>query len=73
MGSRGGRSTRERHKAVEATPEPTKRLSLDLPANVHKRFKTACSANERKMTDEVLRYIERRTAELEKKSGIFQA
>lgn len=72
--SRGGRvSTRQKPKAAaEAIQEPTKRLSLDLPASVHKRFKTACSATDRKMTDEVVRYIERRTAELEKKSGIYQ-
>ena len=70
--SRVGRpATPKKSKVVEV--EPTKRLSLDLPASVHKRFKTACSATDRKMTDEVVRYIERRTAELEKQSGIFQS
>lgn len=53
--------------------EPTKRLSLDLPASVHKRFKTACSATDRKMTDEVVRYIQKRTEQLEKQSGMFQS
>ena len=67
--SRVGRP--KKTKTVEV--EPTKRLSLDLPASVHKRFKTACSATDRKMTDEVVRYIERRTSELEKQSGIFQS
>jgi hypothetical protein len=50
--------------------EPSKRISLDLPASLHKRFKTACSATDAKMTAEMLLFIERRTAELEKKAGI---
>ena len=50
--------------------EPTKRLSLDLPASVHTRFKTACSATSRKMVDEIQEFIERRTAELEDEAGI---
>ena len=51
-------------------PEPTKRLSLDLPASVHTRFKTACSATGRKMVGELQGFIERRTAELEAEAGI---
>jgi hypothetical protein len=50
--------------------EPTKRLSLDLPASVHTRFKTACSATRRKMVSELAELIERRTAELEAEAGI---
>jgi hypothetical protein len=50
--------------------EPTKRLSLDLPASVHTRFKTACSATGRKMVSELQEFIERRTAELEDEAGI---
>ncbi len=50
--------------------EPTKRLSLDLPASVHMRFKTACSATGRKMVGELQDFIERRTAELEAEAGI---
>ena len=45
--------------------EPTKRLSLDLPATLHRRFKTACSATSRKMVAELQAYIEARTVELE--------
>lgn len=72
--SRVGRpANAKKVKLVEAEVEPTKRLSLDVPASVHKRFKTACSATDRKMTDEVVRYIERRTAELEKKAGVFHS
>ena len=50
--------------------EATKRLSLDLPASVHTRFKTACSATSRKMVSELQEFIERRTAELEAEAGI---
>jgi hypothetical protein len=50
--------------------EPTKRLSLDLPAGTHTRFKTACSATGRKMVRELQEFIERRTAELEAEAGI---
>jgi len=50
--------------------EPTKRLSLDLPASTHMRFKTACSATGRKMVSEIQDFIERRTAEMEEEAGI---
>jgi hypothetical protein len=46
--------------------EPTRRLSLDLPESLHRRFKTACSRTDKKMIVEVTKFIERRTAELEK-------
>jgi len=54
-------------KVPKAVDEPLKRISIDLPASLHKRFKTACSATDTKMTTEMLRLIERRTTELEKK------
>jgi hypothetical protein len=41
--------------------EPMKRLSIDMPVNLHRRFKRACT-----MVAEVLAFIERRTAELER-------
>jgi len=50
--------------------EPTKRLSLDLPASMHTRFKTACSATNRKMVSELQAYIEARTGQLEEEAGI---
>lgn len=53
-----------------ATDEPIKRLSLDLPASLHTRFKTACSATDRKMVGELQAYIEARTKELEDEAGI---
>lgn len=57
--------------AAQAAPaEPLKRLSLDLPASVHTRFKTACSATGRKMVSEIHDFIAQRTAELETEAGI---
>ena len=50
---------------------PLKRLSVDIPAVLHTRFKTACSATGRKMTHELLVMIESRTKDLEKESGLF--
>jgi hypothetical protein len=50
--------------------EPVKRLSLDLPEGMHRRFKTACSATGRKMAQELQDFIARRTAELEAEAGI---
>lgn len=56
---------REPAKAAEKE-EPTKRLSIDLPQSLHRRFKTACAKADKKMNDEVENFIKRRTAELEK-------
>lgn len=44
---------------------PSKRLSLDLPEELHRRFKAACAATGRKMGAELAVFIEARTAELE--------
>jgi hypothetical protein len=46
-------------------PEPTRRLSVDIPQSLHRRFKTACSRADKKMVVEVAEFIKRRTAELE--------
>ena len=46
--------------------EPMKRLSIDMPVNLHRRFKRACTAAEKVMVAEVPAFIERRTAELER-------
>ena len=46
--------------------EPTRRLSIDLPESLHRRFKTACSKTDRKMLAEVAEFIRRRTDELER-------
>jgi hypothetical protein len=52
-------------EAAEASKEPTRRLSVDLPASLHRRFKTACSKTDRKMLAEVTAFIRSRTIELE--------
>ena len=68
---KGGAGHDRQAAPVRAAPaEPTKRLSLDLPASTHTRFKTACSATGRKMVSEIQQFIERRTAELENEAGI---
>ena len=64
------RNTGAAPPAPKQPEEPTKRLSLDLPATTHVRFKTACSATGRKMVRELETFIERRTAELEAEAGI---
>lgn len=71
-GGAGHDTTRAPRSEVKAaTPdEPTKRLSLDLPASLHTRFKTACSATARKMVGELQAYIQTRTKELEDEAGI---
>lgn len=53
-----------------APPEPTKRLSLDLPESLHTRFKTACSAMNRKMVTELQTLIETHTRDLEDQAGL---
>lgn len=53
-----------------STRGQTKRLSIDLPQNLHLQFKTACSATQRKMTKEIETFIAKRTTELEKEAGI---
>ena len=67
-----GHDTKQSAKveAKSVPREPTKRLSLDLPESVHRRFKTACSAASTKMVSELHAFIEARTAELEEEAGI---
>ena len=43
--------------------ERLKRLSIDMPATLHRRFKVACVATDKVMVEEVLAFIKRRTAE----------
>ena len=70
-GGAGHDTTQGVKPATKAEPvEPTKRLSLDLPASLHTRFKTACSATDRKMVGELQVFIEKRTQELEDEAGI---
>ncbi len=55
---------------VVSPPIALKRLSLDLPETMHRRFKTACSAADVKMAGELVAFIEQRTQELEQQLGI---
>ncbi len=42
----------------------TKRLSFDLPEDVHRRFKAACAILGKKMNHETILAVERRIEEL---------
>lgn len=42
------------------------RLTVDMPRDLHRRFKAACASKDRKMNDEIRSFIERRLIELEK-------
>lgn len=65
---RGGKGTDTPSKAKPT--EVTKRLSLDLPATMHTRFKTACTATGQRMNAEIIAFIEERTVQLEKEAGL---
>ncbi len=70
-GGAGNDQNTQTHKPANVGKgEPTKRLSVDLPLNTHLRFKSACSATNRKMVKEVEAFIVMKTAELEKEAGI---
>ena len=56
--------------APPPTTAPVKRLSIELTESLHQRFKTACSATNRRMASEVVDLVERRTAELENEAGL---
>jgi hypothetical protein len=55
--------------AEREAPRTVKRLSIDMPASLHRRFRRACIATDRVMVSEILAFIERRAAELEKGNG----
>ena len=54
----------------DGSHKPTKRLSVNLPESLHTRFKTACSATNRRMVREILGFVARRTEELERETGL---
>jgi hypothetical protein len=55
--------------ARTATPLALKRLTIDLEAAQHRRFKTVCAQHGLKMADELRRLIEMRIAEIEHRQG----
>ena len=61
---------RSRPRDGRLAPERIKRLSLNLKESMHTRFKTACSATNRKMATEIQEFVERRTLELEEEAGL---
>ncbi len=48
---------------------PMKRLTIDLEATQHRRFKTLCAQHGLKMADELRRLLEHRIAEIEQGQG----
>jgi hypothetical protein len=44
---------------------PTKRLFVDMPKSLHRRFKVACIETNRRLPAEIVALIERRIAKLE--------
>lgn len=55
------------HTPTDVGARP-RRLSVDMPDDLHRRFKVACATARLSMVGEVLDFIERRTAELERKA-----
>ena len=60
-----GHTTKPQTHIPTKVVEPMKRLSIDMPASLHRRFKVACTTADKVMVGEVLAFIEQRTAELE--------
>jgi antitoxin component HigA of HigAB toxin-antitoxin module len=56
---------RKGSKAETQKTVPMARLTVDMPRELHRRFKTVCAAQDKKMNDEIRNFIERRLAELE--------
>jgi hypothetical protein len=48
--------------------EPMARLTVDLPKSAHQRFKAACVIGGVKMNEEIRKFIDRRTKQLEDKA-----
>ena len=44
----------------EEPAEPTKRLTIDVPLSLHKRFKTQCALHELVMADVIRELLEKR-------------
>ena len=65
----GGKDTETKNSANTEIKTPvqveTARLTVDLPRDMHRRFKIACTVAGTKMNDEIRRFIDRRSTELE--------
>ena len=67
---RGAGKDKETHISVKTGTKNSvqvenTRLTVDLPRDMHRRFKIACTVADTKMNDEIRRFIDRRSAELE--------
>jgi hypothetical protein len=60
----------ERVVATPEPPVPMKRLTIDLEATQHTRFKTVCAQHGLKMADELRRLLELRISEIERGNGV---
>jgi hypothetical protein len=61
-----GHDTKSQTHIATKTVEPTKRLSINMPVSLHRRFKGACGKAGLTMADEVIVLIEQRTGEIER-------
>jgi hypothetical protein len=59
-----------RRLSEDGSVSELKHLSLDVPESIHRRFMLACVAADKVMADEILVFIERRTAELNKEAAV---
>ena len=67
-----GKDTEEQHSVSTEIKHTvrveTARLTVDLPRDMHRRFKIACTVAGTKMNDEIRQFIDRRSVELETSS-----
>jgi len=59
----------ERAVVPPAATVPMKRLTIDLEATLHTRFKSLCAQQGLKMADELRRLLDLRIAEIERGQG----
>ena len=67
-----GKDTEKQHSVSteikKSVQVETARLTVDLPRDMHRRFKIACTVAGTKMNDEIRQFIDRRSVELETSS-----
>ena len=50
-------------RQASPAPGPTKRLTVDVPENLHARFKAFCAMHKTKMGEEINSFIKQRIAQ----------
>lgn len=66
--SGAGKDTQKSVKEItqkSVSDEKPKRLTVDMPPALHKRYKALCASNDLRMNDDIRQMIERRCEELE--------